>query len=74
MNPYREQPPKPFVVEHARRRRSTRKTIGAVLIAVQACDAYFAVRSGMWGLWIVGSFYAILIACLGRSRTPFTLQ
>lgn len=71
MNPYR-QSEVPAIEHRVRRKGSARKTIGALLIMLQACDAYFAVRDGMWGLWIVGSFFAIVIACPGRSRTPYT--
>src|SRR5512142_570351 len=71
MNPYR-QSEVPAIEPRVRREGSARKTIGALLIMLQACDAYFAVRDGMWGLWIVVSFFAIVIACPGRSRTPYT--
>jgi hypothetical protein len=71
MNPYRDNRLPPIELRR-RRRGSVRKTIGLLLIAIQACDAYLAVRSGMWGLWIVGSFWAIVIASVGRSRTPYT--
>ena len=69
MSPYRENQVR--IIEGARvcRKRNHRKTIVALLITFQACHAYFAVRSGMWGLWIVASFFAIIIiACSGRRR------
>jgi hypothetical protein len=72
MNPYRENQACAIEARCTRRRGSLRKTLGALLITLQACDAYFALRCGMWGLWIVASFFAIIIACPGRSRTPFT--
>ena len=71
MNPYRDNGAPAIAVGRTRRARG-RQVIGALLITLQACDAYFAVRSGMCVLWIVGSVLAIMIACPGRSRTPFT--
>jgi hypothetical protein len=73
MNPYRDNAA--FTLEPRRtvRKQGVRKTIGALLFALQAFDVIFVIPHGAWalGVWGMISLVAIMLACVGRSRSAF---
>jgi len=74
MNPYRMNDARTIELRRTGRGGGFRKTIGILLVALHACGAYFAFRSGMWGLWIVVTFYATIITVAQHRRKRAPIQ